>query len=481
MGGGSNAPNGGEMSGDTLLDRVHDLESGNASDYYDMVSSLFSGDNGGTPSLLRTPNTNLGPSPYYTAILTEYKLNVHHYVPVLPSDEGDLERAIRTAPPFLMSAILTITFPDTNGEIDTSIVNPTLTDIQAVLLLSIAYSGKAEYHTGQAILSRACAHLITMEPKLREMEEKEAKGDTTVDVSTLDLWRRVWWECWCYEIFTAATTRATNMILLGKTGYRPKFPRKLMPSVAFVGFLGVIFYKLLKKVQAATDDLFTQASALMYETMTIDGDHINVENLTHLTNIGSNIFALARQEWDSAVSAPAHLQTQLKLSVARERSLYAALLASATVVVLHTTVFAFIMHDTGEDLVPPPGTNKYLKEFCSTAFDFLRKATSYYSSPEFARSTREVSSGPMTAKPPKRSPFFACTQRHLANGAFFAFSRSRLTRQIEDLELELERVDSETNFQLAERLIRQDSAKWPHSLAKADQIKILREQLNQVH
>lgn len=236
MGGGSVTPNGGEMHGDSLLDRVHDLDGGSASDYYDMVSSLFSGEQGGSPPLLRTPNTNLGASPYYTAILTEYKLNVHHYVPVLPSDESDLELAIRTAPPFLMSAILTITFPDANGEVDTSIVNPILPDIQAVLLLSVAYSGKAEYHTGQAILCRACSHLISMEPKLREMEEKEARGDTSVDVSTLDLWRRTWWECWCYEILTAATTRATDMIVLGKTGYRPKFPRKLVPSVAFVSF-----------------------------------------------------------------------------------------------------------------------------------------------------------------------------------------------------------------------------------------------------
>lgn len=223
----------------------------------------------------------------------------------------------------------------------------------------------------------------------------------------------------------------------------------------------------------------------MYETMTINGDHINVENLTHLTNIGSNIFALARQEWDTAVTAPTHSQTQLKLSVVRERSLYAALIASATVVVLHTTVFAFIMSDTNtsDDLLPSPGTNRYLKEFCTSAFDFLRKATNYYSSPDFAQSTREVNagSGPMTAKPPKRSPFFACTQRHLANGAFFAFSSRKLSREVEDLELELERGDSESNFRLAERLIRRDSGKWAHSLAKADQIKILREQLNQVH
>jgi hypothetical protein len=189
------------------------------------------------PALRVTPKEHVSPSPphqdpapfatqqptesvdsYYTAIFNEYKRNVHPYVPIFPSNEADLERTIRFAPPQLLNAIVAITYPHQATNLQISVVDPVLSDIQAATLLTLVLYGRGDKEGARAILGRATRALQTIHPALLGIR---GYGDTLPpmpkygrsETDPIELWQKVWRECWALEIIISSVTGVHSFVL----------------------------------------------------------------------------------------------------------------------------------------------------------------------------------------------------------------------------------------------------------------------------
>lgn len=186
----------------------------------------FSPVNGSAP-LLTAPDTSAGAGPYYIAIINEYKQNVHHYIPVLPSDETQLELTIRNSSPLLMSAVLAIAYPETTLDSDIPVINPTIPDLQAAILMSLTYFGQREFQKALVTLNIASTCLVGLKGDLMEWENQAEAGQLSGGSEDLEKWRVLWWECWETEIFVSTAVGTANAIILGNSTFRPKLPRRL--------------------------------------------------------------------------------------------------------------------------------------------------------------------------------------------------------------------------------------------------------------
>ena len=103
---------------------------------------------------------------------------------------------------------------------------PTLPNIQAAILLTHAYYGRADTETAQKMLQRASQCLLDLECHLIDAAIPISTSETSTD-EELEPLRRVWWECWSLEIIMAAVTGIRTFTLSTNPFYvkPPKDPQ----------------------------------------------------------------------------------------------------------------------------------------------------------------------------------------------------------------------------------------------------------------
>jgi hypothetical protein len=182
-------------------------------------------------------NPNLFPSPFgtellntdscYVALLNEFKYNVHPYIPVLPSNELELERTVRNAPPLLLNAILSVTYPHETHVRFVPNINPVLCEIQAAAFLTLVYYGRGEKDDARIVLERGTRSLLAIQPIYPERQSPEGSlspgtDSDSSDGSSPDLWKKIWRECWALEILLSCLT-GMNSFVLSQNAYQPTF------------------------------------------------------------------------------------------------------------------------------------------------------------------------------------------------------------------------------------------------------------------
>lgn len=149
-------PNGNQS---TALANIEDLSTELVTDMVLAELQMNSTPVDGTNALFITPTQTLDP---FFAMIYEYKHNVHHIIPILPSDDLQFELSIRNASPFLVSAILSASYPEASCEPQIPNIDMTLPDIQAAALLTLAHYGRKEYREAKMVIMVASSCLVKL-------------------------------------------------------------------------------------------------------------------------------------------------------------------------------------------------------------------------------------------------------------------------------------------------------------------------------
>lgn len=148
------------------------------------------------------------PVPDLPTLAAQYQLQVHPFVPILPANYNALLLSLQSAPHYLLSAIVCITFPGSTN-LPLSVIPPTLAGIQTAIFLVYAHYGSGDVVNARQILQTAAQHLIDLNWHL--IDANSATLTTSEDES--EPIRRVWWECWSLEIMMAAQTGIREFVL----------------------------------------------------------------------------------------------------------------------------------------------------------------------------------------------------------------------------------------------------------------------------
>lgn len=145
-------------------------------------------------------------------LLTEYQLNVHPWLPLLPADPDALMSVLASAPPILLNAIQQLTFPD-EAELFVPEVRPDLPNIQAGIMHVYIFYGRGDSKSARALLRIVSQCIVDLRWHL--IDADCASSPAVVD--DLEPMRRAWWECWFLEVTLAAVYGEREFILSTQT------------------------------------------------------------------------------------------------------------------------------------------------------------------------------------------------------------------------------------------------------------------------
>lgn len=141
-------------------------------------------------------------------LATQYQQHVHPFVSILPTNYVALLALLKSAPDTLVAAVRCITFPDPT-RLPNPILRPTLSDIQAGVLLVHVHYGHGDPDTARLLLQTISRHLLDLE--WHQIDAACATPALAED--ELESIRRVWWECWALEAKLSITTGTRDLIL----------------------------------------------------------------------------------------------------------------------------------------------------------------------------------------------------------------------------------------------------------------------------
>lgn len=469
-------------------------------------------------ALLITPTQ---PPSKFTALIHEYKSSIHHFFPIFTSDEVQLEQTIRSSSPLLISAILSVSYPDSSPDSSSSSLQEprninaslSLPYLQASALLSLYHYGRGENQLAKQYLMTATTALIKL-----GIAGFDNGGELNLQAQyfaenliQIETWRRLWWECWALEIilFTVPGIGPDILVLVNETS-KPKLPKRLddhnqvrLPSFHLIPH----HLPPLIILQDTSDAVYFQALGLQYQVLTsLISQSMSFSQLTSLSRAGTGIYTLARQNWaftsshtnphlPARTSLPPsfphpHLEINLESIVRLERSHLASLIAAGSIAFLHIRSAHLMIPDptpnpissphsvdeTAHALDPIPGTPKYLSNTCQNIFTSLRDASNYHIS-TFSRtssSSSPASSSPIKYSPPSYPPMFPSIAKVAAAGNFLSLMRSP-SLQTQDIDAQLTRASIIVDIQLAEKTVVRHCVKWPKKTASlVDDIRDLR-------